>query len=363
MNAARLEALELRTFRNVEAATLSFGPRFNVIGGENGHGKTNLLEAIYVLCTRKSFRASRVADVVSVGAESASVRGRLDGEGGVRAQSVLVRKGLVASAVDGKRPANLAAYASRSPVVAFHPAEMSITMGAGAERRKLLDRAALYVAPASLHDVVAYGRAVRGRQRSLEARGPVGRDLEAWEVLCVKHGLAVMAAREAIALELGMYAAEAFSRFGTPDLALRLRYAATAPKAEDEYLRTLASARSTDVRRRSASVGPHRDDLEIRLAGHLVRGMASQGQHRAVTLALKAAEIEVVRESRRLLPMLLLDEVSSELDRERTSALLTFLGELQGQVFLSTARPELFDGVFAADQVSFRVNRGNVSRV
>jgi DNA replication and repair protein RecF len=97
------------------------------------------------------------------------------------------------------------------------------------------------------------------------------------------------------------------------------------------------------MRRGSAGVGPHRDELALAIDGHAVRGVASQGQHRAVTLALKSAEIEVVGQARGVRPILLLDDVSSELDRARTAALFSFLREQRGQVFLTTTRPELID--------------------
>ena len=109
------------------------------------------------------------------------------------------------------------------------------------------------------------------------------------------------------------------------------------------FLAALANRRASDMRRGSAGVGPHRDDLSLVIDGHPVRGVASQGQHRAVTLALKSAEIEVVGQARGVRPILLLDDVSSELDRARTAALFSFLREQRGQVFLTTTRPELID--------------------
>ncbi len=119
------------------------------------------------------------------------------------------------------------------------------------------------------------------------------------------------------------------------------------------------------MKRRAASIGPHRDDLRLELGGHAMRGFASQGQHRAAVLALELGEIEVVAQSRGTRPILLLDDVSSELDLERTTALLTFVREQDGQVFLTTTRPDLIDSsLFAmtAERRDFRVVAGRIDQ-
>jgi DNA replication and repair protein RecF len=137
-------------------------------------------------------------------------------------------------------------------------------------------------------------------------------------------------------------------------------YAASAPTRADEYLAALASSRVVDARRGGARWGPHRDDLALELNGRLVRGVASQGQHRAVVLALKSAEVHVVGGARGARPILLLDDVSSELDRARTAALFAFLREQHGQVFLTTTRPELIE-IEGGGRLDFRVENGRVA--
>ena len=158
-----------------------------------------------------------------------------------------------------------------------------------------------------------------------------------------------MTAREEAAAPLAMAAEEAFARIGTPGLRLSIRYVATAPRDAAAYAEELRRLRARDRRRGSASIGPQRDDLEILLGDHAARAVASQGQHRAIVLALKTAELRVVGSSRDAQPILLLDDVSSELDRARTAALFRFLeGEL-GQIFLTTTRKEVVEeaGAFA----------------
>jgi DNA replication and repair protein RecF len=153
----------------------------------------------------------------------------------------------------------------------------------------------------------------------------------------------VLAARRAAAERIGAAAVASFARIATPGLVLGAEYAPGAPEDAAAFRGELASRRAQDARRGNASVGPHRDDLRLSIGAHVVRGIASQGQHRAVVLALKAAEVEVVSEARRVRPILLLDDVSSELDRARTAALFAFLRGHEGQVFLTTTRPELIE--------------------
>ncbi len=343
MRPLHVAQLSVRSFRNLASVDVELGERFNVVAGDNGQGKTNLLEALYVAATSKSFRTSKMNELVGFGAELASVRAMVREEDETRVQSVGLRPGARLVRIDEKRPPSLASYAVRTPVVVFHPGEISLSQGASGERRRLLDRTALYLTPQSMVELESYGRAIKERQRALETRGPSATDLGEWETLAVRHGLAVMEHRARAAELVGARAVDAFARIGAPGLALSVAYAPSAPRSEGEFRDALASRRTADTRRGSASVGPHRDDLALTLGDHPVRGVASQGQHRAVTLSLKSAEIEVVGEARGVRPILLLDDVSSELDRSRTAALFAFLRDQRGQVFLTTTRPELID--------------------
>ncbi|MBX3185925.1 MAG: DNA replication and repair protein RecF [Labilithrix sp.] len=365
MRPLHLASLHARSFRNLAEVSLEPGERFNVVSGDNGQGKTNLLEAIYVAATSKSFRTSKPGELVMFGGELASVRVAVREDGDTRAQSVGLKAGARLVRIDEKRPPSLAAYAVRTPCVVFHPGEISLSMGGSAERRRLLDRTALYLSPQSMVELESYARAIKERQRALETRGVDARDLPEWETLAVRHGLAIMEHRARAAELVAASALEAFRRIGAPELELSVRYAPSAPRDEAAFRAVLEQRRPADLRRGSANVGPHRDDLALGIDGHPVRGVASQGQHRAVTLALKSAEIEVVGQARGVRPILLLDDVSSELDRSRTAALFAFLREQRGQVFLTTTRPELIDigdgaGSAGAERRDFVVACGRI---
>lgn len=363
MRSLAVESVQVRSFRNLAAVDVELGPRFNVVAGANGQGKTNLLEAIYVLGTSKSFRSSKMTEVVAFDGELASIRARVNEDGDARVQSVGIRAGARLVRIDDKRPPTLAAYAVRTPTVVFHPGEIVLSMGASTERRRLLDRTALYRNPSAMLELESYTKAIRSRQRTLETRGPSASDLVEWETLATRHGLALMQHRAEAAELLSERALAAFQRIAAPELSLAAAYAPGAPRDAEAFAAALQDKRATDLRRGSATVGPHRDDLALSISGHPVRGVASQGQHRAVTLALKSAEIDVIGAARGVRPVLLLDDVSSELDRDRTAALFAFLRDQEGQVILTTTRPELIDTGPAADRRDFAIERGQLSVV
>lgn len=355
-----LSALSIRDLRNLARVDVELGPHLNVISGENGQGKTNVLEAVYVLATSKSFRTARIGELIAHGAALASVRGEVLEEDDVREQSVGLRAGTRSVKVDGRRPRTLAEYAVATPVVVFHPGTLTLSSGGGSERRRMLDRIGLYLVPSSIGALERYQGALRGRQRALEQSGVAARELPHFEQLVVEHGRAVMETRREASERLCAATLAAFGRIAAEGLRLLARYEATAPDDAVAYAEELRKRRVEDLRRRSAAIGPHRDDVALSLNGHAVRVVASQGQHRAIVLALVLGEIEVISEARGVRPVLLLDDVSSELDRERTRALFDVLGEQRGQVLLTTTRAELI--ATRGERCDFVVAGGAVRR-
>jgi DNA replication and repair protein RecF len=365
----QLDYLRVRDLRNLAKVDLDPAPRINVISGNNGHGKTTILEAIYFAATSRSFRTHRLGEMVRHGERIASVVARFlelrHGFPLVREQTAAVAGKTAVVRLDGARAPNLADFATRSPVVAFHTDELSLSSGPALRRRTLLDRLALFMAPASADHRARYARALRARQRLLHQARPEPLDaasVESYEELCADHGAALTAARSLAAAALAAELVPAFRRIAAPGLELTVRYLPGGSADPDEARTELARQRPRDAYRPSPGFGPHRDDLDLRIDDHPVRLVASQGQHRAITLALKAAEASAIAAARGLPPILLLDDVSSELDPERTTALFAFLGDSYGQIFLTTTRPELIltPGIDAADRRDFRVERGVV---
>jgi DNA replication and repair protein RecF len=367
-----LERLRVSDFRNLENVDAEPAPRINVISGNNGHGKTSLLEAIYFAATSRSFRTHRSIELVRHGAPVTWVKARFcEGRDGVppitREQVAAIEGKSCSVRIDGNRPPSLAEFATRSPVIAFHPDELALSTGPAGGRRTLLDRLALFIDPTSADHRARYARAIKARQELLHKHSDGGlesAEVEAFEELCAVHGAAVTKSREVAAIALAQELVPAFRRIAAPELGLDARFAAGGSADVDVARSELRRLRRRDAHRASASFGPHRDDLELQLDGHAARVVASQGQHRALTLALKAAESAAIAAARGLEPILLLDDVSSELDPERTDALLDFLTETRGQVFVTTTRPGLLTpSIEATNPALFSVVNGALTRV
>lgn len=370
-----LERLRVRDLRNLGEVDLEPAPRVNVVTGNNGHGKTSLLEAIYFAATSRSFRTPRTAELLRHGAPRAVVRARFveAGSGDPGALPPIAREQVAAIEgrgcsvrIDGNAPRSLAEFATRSPVIAFHPEELSLSTGPAAGRRTLLDRLALFLDPRSADHRARFTRALKARHQLLrDARGGSleSAELDAFEALVAQHGAALTRARAEAAEALVAELLPAFAQIAAPNLALEARYEPGGSADPELAAAELRSRRARDAHRPSAGFGPHRDDLSLFLDGHPARVVGSQGQHRALTLALKAAETAAIARARGLEPILLLDDVSSELDGERTEALFAFLGLHRGQVFLTTTRRELIvtPGVDRADRRDFRVESGHLA--
>jgi DNA replication and repair protein RecF len=363
-----IRSLSVAGFRNLEPATLTFGEATNLVHGRNGHGKTSLLEALYVAATTRSFRVSKLRDCVSFGApgfrlrlEAVEQRGELAPL--ARTQEVSWSDRTLSARVDENRAASAAAYAVLTPIVVFHPDELALSTGPAELRRKLIDRVALFGAPLHARRLAEYTRALRARQELLRSGRGSDAELDAYEAVLAERGLALTKARREAVLALAPRAGLAFTAIAAEHLSLELRYAGIDLEDPEVYQRALHEARSTDARAPTARIGPHRDDLTLSLGGRSARKVASQGQHRAITLALKAGESATVRALTNLEPVQLLDDVSSELDADRTRALFRFLAELRGQVFVSTARPDLIQALLTRENLmSLQIVNGVVSQ-
>jgi DNA replication and repair protein RecF len=353
--------------RNLELdRPLELAPRLNVFHGDNGQGKSSLLEAIYLVCTSKSFRTTKLREVVRHGSDDAQIDARIVErrpglEPFARDQRLRIEGARVRASIDDRPATSLAHYATRTPVVVFHPEELRLSTGPAAGRRRLLDRIALFTSPSSARLLTDYTRALRERQELLRRGVLRGDTIDAFEQQTAELGAAITRARAEVVTELAAEVLAAFARIADPTLVLSLRYGpGGAPNAADARAE-LERRRPRDARAPSATFGPHRDDLLLELGGHPARLVASQGQHRALTLSLKAAESRLLERLTGLTPIQLLDDVSSELDPTRSKALYTFLREAQGQVFLTTPRPELVEGPFeAVERSSFHILAGRV---
>lgn len=368
----RVLALEAHGIRNLEPLLLEPAPRFNVFHGDNGQGKTNLLEAIYVIAALRSFRTSRLADLLRFGAEEARLRARVDRAGLERVYEVHIEPRSRKVRLDGKAPRPLARYFGAFNVVLFAPEDLQLPRGAPAERRRFLDRAVFnrrgeYMPLAQDYDKVLKNRNALLREVSEGKRSAVA----ASDLLAVyDQQLAALAARVAGArlayideLRARFQGAfDAISRSNIPvDLVYRTQpevlQAAPAERTA-VYAALIAASRAADLARGASNVGPHRDDLGFVFDGHDAGGFASQGQLRALVLAWKTAEMDLLAAVHGEDPILLLDDVSSELDPHRNEYLFEFLGRRKNQCFITTTHPSFV--LVRDDRVDHEVRDGRI---
>ncbi len=367
----KLHSVSVERFRNLQRHQgLALSPRATVVVGENGQGKTNLLEALYFLCTLKALRANRLSELISFGGVSARVQGDFEIAGATRTIAVEIEAKKRTALVDGKKAATLEAYFGGVSVVAFTPDDLAIVKGAPETRRQFVDRAVFNRFPGYLAESREYLRALKNRNQLLKTRS-AGHDIEVWDDVLAKCGARIWVRRRALLRELGPKVTAAFARIariqaqGTFVLKPSLADVALETSDEAQLERTLREALtaklSVDRERGFTSVGPHSDELKIELGAHKAKAFASQGQARALVLAWKIAEIENLQASNGFLPLLLLDDVSSELDPERNAYLMHYLQESGAQTLLTTTDVALVKQAVGTDAVYYQVKDGRIA--
>lgn len=345
-----------RAFRNLEDRRIALDAQTTVVYGPNGQGKTNFLEACYLLCTLRPLRAQRLAELVRLGfAGQAAVSGRFELRGGIREVEVEVGPKGRAARVDANTVRDPEELFGGIATVAFTPDDLAVVKEAPEARRRFLDRAVLNRHPAHLRDSRDYLRALRSRNRLLRQRaeGPL---LESFDAPLIRLGARLRHRREELLAEILPLAQRAFAEVARGEAPLAVTSTAR-DSSEEALAQGLATRLQRDRDRGYTSAGPHADDLVISIGDKPARAYASQGQSRAAVLALKIGEIENLRRAQGRAPLLLLDDVSSELDPERNAYLMRYLAALKGQVVLTTTDPKLVSsGAFF-----LRVERGRIA--
>lgn len=331
-----LRALQLHAFRNLAPLTLEPSPRFNVLSGDNGQGKTNLLEAIYLVGTLRSFRTQHARELVAFGQDVAFVKARVERRGLERVYEVEIAAGRRHAKLDGKTPRSLGEYFGDVNVVLFAPEDLRVPRGSPAGRRRFLDRSVFNRHAGFLADAQKYARVLRSRNALLRGPERPGEALlSVYDEQLAALGARVEARRREYLTELLPRFAETYETITQTGMAASLLYhGGEAPLAD-----ALVASRARDLARRTTSVGPHVHDVEFLLDGQPARAFASQGQLRALVLAWKTAEMGLLGVALGDFPVLLLDDVSSELDPSRTRFLFEFLARIDCQCFVTTTHP------------------------
>jgi DNA replication and repair protein RecF len=333
-------AIEARPVRSLDQVRVELEPGIVSVVGANGVGKTNLVESLYFALTGRSFRTSDRRDLIPFGGSLARA------EASVRDEDGLERRLLASiSRTDGRRhlldgsPADPATLArNRPPVAVFAPDRLSLVKGPPAERRAHLDGFAAARWPARTELRKRYGQALAQRNALLSrlaaGYGASG-DLDVWDAGLADAAAPLVAARDEAIAELSGPFAGAAAELGLEGGA-SLEYAPRAAGSAEEIRAGLEERREQDIRMGRSSWGPHLDELKLATAGRSLRRYGSQGQQRAALLALLFAEREVLLAARRVTPLLLLDDVMSELDPGRRERLVGRLDD-GGQALITAA--------------------------
>lgn len=363
----RVTAVELRDFRNYERAAVELGPSLTIVAGPNGAGKTNLLEAVYFGCLARSPRTSNERELIRSGASVARVAvSTVEEDGTPHALEVGFTPGEPKSIrVDGAAVDNLSATPARPLASVFLPERLELVKGAPAPRRAHLDRFVAAVWPARAETRSAYSRALSQRNALLgriRAGGSSPATLDTWDAELARHGIQLMEDRREVTQLLAPRFAELATLLGLPE-AVGLDYRPRSPATDAVALAAeLGERRDADLERGFTAHGPHRDDLRLVHGGRSLRQYGSQGQQRVALLALLFSERDVLREQRGTTPLMLLDDVMSELDAARRALLAELLAE-GGQSLLTTTEVAHVPDAEADQTRVIEVQRGQACTV
>lgn len=347
-----LEWLELSDFRSYSHLEYRPDRGVNVLVGPNGAGKTSVLEGVAYLSLLRSFRGVVDAALVRDTATGAIIRGGFARESGeLRVEAELPLVGRRRILVNGKRPARFRDVGSQIPVVAFLPDDLDLVKRGPSLRREYLDDLAAQVSPAAVAGQAEYQRALRQRNALLR-QDPAERELTelaTWDQQVAAAGGAVVEHRLAAMRQLTPHLRTAVLRLGAgSDLSIEyesswisLAQGINAADAAESLSVVLKERRQRDLAQRTTTAGPHRDDLGLILDGRQARTQASQGEQRSVALALRLAAYQLIEERLDVVPVLLLDDILSELDMARAAAVMELLP--RGQVFVTSARDDDLD--------------------
>ncbi len=365
-----LRLVDLRAYAELE---VRFGPGPHLVWGPNAAGKTSLLEAMVVLARGASHRTSADTELIRWGADVTRIEGRASTDD---IEVALVRPGSAAAAAGGRKrikvngvPRRAAALSERLRVVLFAPEDMLLVAGSPSLRRTTLDQLAATLVPSYSAELSTYMRALQQRNgllRAIREETASREDLRYWDRPFLDAGGAVVAARHALLARLAGPLAAAHAEIAPDEAAagaLGVEYVTNAPARDgeaprDALERRLAETADKEAWNGTTLVGPHRDDLAFTMAGRDLAGFASRGQQRTAILALKLAELDLVTAHDARPPLLLLDDVFSELDPARRAHLVRRISELP-QAFVTTTTLDDLDPALRLAATPWEVRGGD----
>ena len=356
-----LAHLRLRDFRNYARLDAEFAPGFHLLLGDNAQGKTNILEAIYLMATLRSFRGVGGAQMIRHGAKGYFVGGNVvaQGEREIKMYWSARERNL---SLDGQPVKKLADYFGALRTVVFCTEDLQLVKGTARARRRFLDLLLAQTNPIYLPLLQRYMHSVRARNALLKARVTDEAALESFSVELVKLGNEIIRARRELVPKFSPLARLAYRRISNDAEELRIEYQ---PSVKNDFAVELAQSRAREKTFRATLVGPHRDDLQLLLNEKSAAQFGSEGQKRTLAMALKMAQAEFLAGIHGSPPILLIDDVMGELDVKRRSGFLPLLEQARktgGQVFM-TATEENWPRELGKDLQRWTVRQGTVQRM
>ena len=352
----QITELTLRSYRSYETLHLAFDPGVQIFLGANAQGKTNIIEALYYAAFGRSHRTSSDAELIRVGADGAHIGlsfRRHDVPGELSFTFARGARRRITYAGESLRQRDLVGIL---PMVLFSPEDLFLVKGAPALRRRYLDAELSQASPAYYGELLRYTRILKQRNavlKDIRERLAAPDDLPPWDAQLAKSAAYIVTRRIAAVAQLGALSARVQAVLAAgEELALAYEIAGVGAEdfAEDDmtealhvwYNKMLCEGRARDIARAATGVGPHLDDLVLRVGGMSLRSYGSQGQQRTGALALKLAELFYLQENIGEAPILLLDDVMSELDADRRRALLDFIRHEHIQTFITATDAAYF---------------------
>ena len=355
-----LAHLRLRDFRNYARLDADFAPGFHLLLGDNAQGKTNILEAIYLMATLRSFRGVGGAQMIRHGQKGYFVGGTVVGQGDHEVKiywSARERK----LALDGQPVKKLSDYLGVLRAAVFCTEDLQLVKGAARARRRFLDLLLAQTRPSYLPLLQGYMRAVRARNALLKQRTVDEAALDSFSQGLVRLGDDIIRARRELVPKFSPLARLAYRRISNDAEELRIEYL---PSVKKDFAVELSQSRSRERTYRSTLIGPHRDDLQVLLNGKSAAQFGSEGQKRTLAIALKMAQAEFLAGIHGSPPVLLIDDVMGELDVKRRSGFLPLLEQARktsGQVFMTTTE-ENWPSELGKDLQRWEVKAGTLQK-
>lgn len=347
-----IKSLELDHFRNYDSLSMTFDSGTNILYGDNAQGKTNILEAIYLSATTKSHKGSKDRDIVQFGAEEAHIRTYIEKDGLEHRVDMHLRKSKSKGiAINGQKIKKAADLLGLLNVVFFSPEDLSIIKNGPAERRRFVDMELCQLDSFYLYNLNNYNKIVNQRNKLLKELyfNPGLKDtLSIWDSQLVSYGSKIIERRLAFVEQLNDIIYDIHRKLSGDKEELRIYYEPDVTLAD--YERSLSEGQERDIRLKQTSTGPHRDDFCFRVKDIDIRKFGSQGQQRTAALSLKLSEIELVKKLTKDTPVLLLDDVLSELDSSRQNYLLNSIGDIQ-TIITCTGLEEFVNNRFEINKV------------